>query len=100
LKGHAQSIASPMFKKLENFVFEHYSAEEQLMESTKYPGLTEHRAVHRDLTCKVGEFLARYAHDDQTMSPQLLFFLRDILLDHLLTVDKQYTQWMNEHGIR
>jgi hemerythrin-like metal-binding protein len=99
LKGKAQSIADPVFKKLKNYALEHLSDEEQLMESTKYPGLAEHRVEHCALAAKVGEFVASYDQGDQTMYPQLLFFVRDWLQDHMQTMDKKYTAWMNEHGV-
>jgi hemerythrin-like metal-binding protein len=99
LKGQAQSVAGPLFKKLTNYVLEHFSSEERLMETTKFPRLAEHRAEHQDLTCKAAEFVDRYEQGDQTMYPQLLRFVRDWQQDHMLTVDKQYTQWLNEHGV-
>ena len=100
LKGQAQSVAGPLIKKLTNYVLEHFSTEEGLMEETKFPGLSEHRAEHQDATCKVGEFMSRYEQGDQAMYPELLRFVRDWLHEHMLIVDKKYTQWLNEHGVR
>jgi hemerythrin len=33
------------------------------------------------------------------MYPQLLRFVGNWLHNHTLTVDKQYTVWMNNHGV-
>ncbi len=33
------------------------------------------------------------------MYPELLRFVGDWLQDHMLTVDKQYTAWMNNYDI-
>ena len=99
LKGQAQGIAGPLLSKMTEESREHFAAEEQLMESTKYPGLAEQRAAHKELADKVGEYMARYEQGDQTMYPELLRFVGNWLHNHMLTVDKQYTQWMNEHGV-
>jgi hemerythrin len=99
LKGNAQGIADVLVPGLMSYVTRHIAAEEQLMEETKFPGLTEHRAEHCILNAAVADFLARYEQGDQTMYPQLLRFVGDWLQNHMLTVDKQYTAWMNDHGI-
>jgi hemerythrin len=99
LKGKGQSVAGPILHRLTVGAGEHFSNEERLMESTKYPGFTEHRAIHKELVCKVGEFLARYEQGDQAMYPELLRFMGNWLHEHMLTVDKQYTLWLNEHGV-
>jgi hemerythrin-like metal-binding protein len=99
LKGQAQSVVIPLFKKMMNQVNNHFSTEERLMENTKYSGLAEHRAAHQELADKVGEFVARYEQGDQTIYPPLLRFLGKWLHNHMLTMDKQYTQSLNNHGV-
>ncbi len=99
LKGKGQSIAGPLLLKMTEESSEHFAAEERLMAETKYPGLDEQRAEHRDLACKVAEFMARYDQGDQTMYPELLRFVGNWLHNHMLAVDKEYTMWMNKHGI-
>ena len=100
LKGQAQSVAGPLFNKLTDYANNHFSTEERLLEDVKFPGLTAHLAEHRALTAKVEEFVARYEQGDQTMYPQLLYFVRDWLQDHMQADDKQYTAWMHDHGVR
>jgi hemerythrin-like metal-binding protein len=99
LKGNAQSVAGDLASGGMERMYSHFSAEERLMEDTKFPGLDQHRAEHRAIAAKVAEFMALYEQDDQTMYPPLLRFMGNWLHDHMLTVDKQYTAWMNNHGI-
>jgi hemerythrin-like metal-binding protein len=99
LKGQARDVAGQLVPRLKTYASSHFSTEERLMEETKFPGLAEHRIEHRALTSKVEEYVARYKQGDQTMYPQLLRFVGSWLHDHMLTVDKQYTAWMNNHGI-
>jgi hemerythrin len=99
LKGNAQSVAIVIEPRMKDLTNHHFSTEERLMEDTKFPGLAEHRAEHIALAAKVEEFVARYQQGDQTMYPQLLRFVGNWLHNHTLTVDKQYTVWMNNHGV-
>ena len=99
LKGDAQSVAGELLPIMIEKASNHFSTEERLMENTKFPGLAEHSGEHRALIAKAAEFVARYNQGDQAMYPQYLRFLGNWLHEHMLTVDKQYTKWMNEHGV-
>ncbi|MGD0801818.1 MAG: bacteriohemerythrin [Terracidiphilus sp.] len=100
LKGQAQSVAGSLLPKLVSGANKHFSTEEQLMESTKYPGLAEQRAEHRALIGKAEEYVVRFKKGDNAMYLELLSFLRDWLSNHMVQVDQKYTTWMNEHGVR
>lgn len=99
LRGKAQSVASVIEPEMLRKMNQHFSTEEKLMEDTEFPGLTEHRAKHRALTAKAEEFVARYKFGDNTMYPELLRFVGEWFHNHTMSVDKQYTQWLNEHGV-
>jgi hemerythrin len=100
IKGRAQSAASDLLRKLVNYANEHFAAEETLMETAGYPELAQHRALHRDLTQKIEEFMARCNSGETTLNPHLLNFLRDWLSNHIGRVDHKYGIWINEHGVR
>jgi len=100
MKGDAQSVAREIEPQMMNLTINHFSTEERLMDETIFPGLAEHRAEHLVLAAKVEEFVARYKQGDQSMYPELLRFVGNWLHNHTLTVDKQYTKWLNEHGVR
>jgi hemerythrin len=100
LKGQAKSAASELLPKILRHARDHFSTEERLMESTKYPGLAEHRAEHLTLLSKIDEMAARHKRGDNSVYLELLNFMRDWLTQHMQQVDKKYTAWFNEHGIR
>jgi hemerythrin-like metal-binding protein len=100
LKGKAQSVAGLLFKKLTDYTLKHFTDEETMLEAAKYPGLAKQREEHREESRKLVEFVACYEQGDQTMYPQLLFFVRDWLQEHMQGEDKEYSTWMNEHGVQ
>jgi methyl-accepting chemotaxis protein/hemerythrin len=99
LKGRAQSVAGSLFKKLTDYSLKHFTDEEAMLEAARYPELAKQREDHREESRKLAEYVTRYEQCDQTMYPQLLRFLDKWLRDHMLGEDKEYTAWMNEHGV-
>ena|ERR1035438_824133 len=100
IRGQAQSVAGPLLRKLANYARDHFSTEEKLMETAKFPGLAQHRAKHQELLARVGEYVARYEKGDHTIFVPLLKFLGDWLTNHLQQTDQEYEQWLNDHGSR
>jgi hemerythrin len=100
LKGQAQAVTGPLLNNLTEYARKHFASEEAMLESAKFPGLAQHREQHRALTGRLEELAARYKQGDITIFPQLLNFVRDWLTSHMQKEDKEYTPWMNEHGVR
>jgi hemerythrin len=100
LKGQAQNLAGTLLPKVQRHARDHFSTEERLMESTKFPGLAEHRAEHSALLARADEYAARHKRGDISVYLELLTFMRDWLTNHMQKVDQKYTIWFNEHGIR
>jgi hemerythrin len=99
MRGKAQEVAGLLIRQAVSIANEHFAAEESLMESIRFPGLAEHRAKHKEIMGKVAEFAARHEKDDTAMYTPLLYFLRDWLSNHLLTVDSEYASWLASHGV-
>lgn len=100
LEGRAQQLTGPLLRKLLNYTRDHFSAEEALLTSARYPGLPEHRKLHRELTRTAEEFADRFERGETTLNLSLMSFLRDWLGNHIQKVDKEYGAWLNSHGIR
>jgi hemerythrin-like metal-binding protein len=94
IKGEAVKVAGPLLLHSVSLANEHFSAEEELMESIGYPGLAGHRACHRELIGKIEEFVSRHDAEDITLYVPLLYFMRDWLRKHMLTEDQGYAQWI------
>ncbi len=90
----------PLVQNLVSLAGEHFAAEESLMESTRFPGLADHRAKHQALTRKVGEFIARQELGDRAAYCQFMYFLREWITKHMEKEDQEYAPWLAEHGIR
>jgi hemerythrin-like metal-binding protein len=100
MKGQARGMTGPLLHKRVDYTRIHFAAEEAMMTATKYPGLVQHIAKHRDLTKQVDEFAGRFERGEITLSLPLLNFLRDWLTNHILKEDHEYGPWLNSHGVR
>lgn len=100
MQGKAQNVTGPLLHKLADYTHKHFAEEEAVMASKKYPELTQHIALHRELTKKVEEFITRFERGENTLSLHLLNFLRDWLTNHIQKVDHNYGPYLNEQGVR
>ncbi len=78
----------------------HFSREEGLMKKHGYPGLEAHRREHEEMKTKVKEFHARYETDSTETCLDVLRYLQYWLINHINNTDKQYTEFLNEKGVR
>ena len=89
--GKGQKITGELLRKLLEYTRQHFTAEEGLMVSAKYPQLAQHRLLHRELINKVEEFAARFQRGETALNVQLLNFLRDWLTNHIQNEDRKYS---------
>jgi hemerythrin len=100
MNRNSRNITGTVLRRLLIYTRGHFSAEEAMMASAKFPGLDEHRQTHRKLTKHVEEMEARFERGEGTVNNQLLSFLRDWVTDHVLKSDKEYGPWINKTGVR
>jgi len=78
----------------------HFAREEQLMESNGYPDLEVHRKQHEEMIAKVGEEVARFEQDPDGTVDELLTFLKEWLIHHILGTDMEYGPFLNDKGVK
>lgn len=94
MRGQAQSVAGALLRQLTEFNRIHLSTEEGLMETEKFPGLAQHRELHRELTSKLSEYSARHENGDPTVYVPLLRSLYDRFTIHTLIHDMEFGRWL------
>ena len=81
-------IAKALFA-LEQYTRIHFKAEERLMAACGYTDLAQHQQVHRSFEAELGELREELRHNPFIAGMEMLDYLRDWLLDHILKTDKQ-----------
>ncbi|MBK1716103.1 bacteriohemerythrin [Thiocystis violacea] len=81
-------IAKALFA-LEQYTRIHFKAEERLMAECGYLELAQHQQAHRSFETELGELREEIRHNPFLAGMEMLDYLRDWLLEHILKTDKQ-----------
>jgi len=78
----------------------HFGYEEKLLAEHNWPELAQHKAIHEAFVNKVKGYQRRLKTDDVLdIAEDIMAFLKDWLLDHILKTDKQYGIALNAKGV-
>lgn len=77
-------------EKLKNYVVEHFSSEEDLFSRSAYPDVASHKRTHEKFVEKIATFENDLKKGRVTVQIDVLNFLKDWLVKHIMGTDKQY----------
>ena len=77
----------------------HLEDEESLMLRANYSDLNAHKQVHVKLLSDMDNLLRRFANKEAGSDMELLFFLKNWLVDHIFRVDKRYVPELKAAGM-
>jgi len=98
--GSGGAAVELILVRLVDYVHEHFTAEELLMDYHGFPGLAAHKAEHAMFRKKIDAFLDGHNAGKTGVPVDLMLFMRTWLKDHVLTVDKRYSEFLNARGVR
>lgn len=78
----------------------HFATEEKYFDEFNYEGAEEHKAAHIKFGERLSEISTKYGDDTIGLAYELVDFLEDWLLDHLMTEDQKYKECFLSHGLR
>jgi hemerythrin-like metal-binding protein len=78
----------------------HFKREEELMDAHSYPDTARHKAEHADLVRQVVDFQDQLKKGKKHFTIQLMAFLKDWLVNHILKTDMQYGTFFRDRGIQ
>lgn len=87
-KGAAKSAVDQVLDELVRYAIYHFNTEEALMTKYAYPGYEFHKKEHESFKASIQEFLEKEAKR-KVISIDLLLFLKDWLIKHIIVVDKK-----------
>lgn len=81
-------------KELVDYTKTHFNDEEELMRAVGYPGYEAHKKLHDALMDKAWGLYARCNEGSPDLAFELLVFLNDWLVNHILEQDKAITAYV------
>jgi hemerythrin len=88
--------------KLGDYASYHLGTEEDIFVKTKYPETSSHTEAHNKFREKAKGLINQVRDeniDTKKTIKEAANFSGEWLLTHILSLDKKYSKWFNEHGI-
>lgn len=95
-EGKGRQVLDGVLSELMSYTRDHFSAEEQLMQDYNFPGLADHKEMHRKLLDDVSDFCIfnRFNGGDPEIPVNLCKFLQGWLKTHTSSADKLYSEYI------
>ena len=90
-----QKATLNLVEELETYTLAHFAAEETFMRVTRYPDFDAHKKEHQNFVARIAAEKKR-AQLIGSLSLDLVHFLRDWLIDHILVSDKAYADFTQQ----
>jgi hemerythrin-like metal-binding protein len=95
-KGQGIKTAYSILNRLTLYAEEHFRDEEHLMNAARFPKdqFEAHVREHEKLTEKIFTICADLSSNGEEVLPGINQFLKEWLVDHILTTDKKYSKYV------
>jgi len=97
--GKGREALGEIFQSLAQYTIIHFQDEELWMKIHHYEGYDAHKKEHSVLTAKVNEMLESHKDGNNIISQDVMSFLRNWLIFHIMDCDKKYGPFLNSKGI-
>jgi hemerythrin-like metal-binding protein len=88
--GQMQTPAIEKLDELIEFSQQHFRLEERLMRENNYREFEQHKALHETLLQEIAELRQRLVSGKTDSGPEIMDFLKDWLIRHILESDKHF----------
>lgn len=97
--GKGKDVLGKVLQELIQYVNTHFKTEEDYMVKYSYPEYEAHRYEHEKLTDEVKRFYEDFNAGKALLTIQIMNFLRNWLMDHIVVKDKKFGKFLNEKGM-
>ncbi|HYE23673.1 MAG TPA: bacteriohemerythrin [Clostridia bacterium] len=97
--GQGRFVLRNVLDSLIAYTNQHFTAEERAMKATRFPEYEAHAEEHSRLTAQVHDFAKQFEAGETAITIDVLYFLRDWLVNHIVTTDKKYSQHLKNYGM-
>ena len=90
---------SKLLKQLEDYSEYHFNHEEELMQQYNFSGYDEHKTAHEQFKEKIAHYKQNLSAQDSSELIDFATFLKNWLLQHIMGMDKKYSELFLEKGV-
>lgn len=85
--------------ELVDYIKYHLSTEERLMQEYNYPSIDEHEIFHSIFCKQLHDLQLKLNANDSLYNIQLVVYLKDWLMDHILITDRDLARYLISKGV-
>ncbi len=89
LAGSSMTLIAACFQRIARHTASHFRHEEHLMEGSGFPDSHNHALAHQQLEAQIADLLRQVDAGEPVFTLELVEFLKNWLLNHILTMDKK-----------
>ena len=98
LKKNTKETIPQIFERLNAYAIYHFGTEEKYFKEFGYPYAKEHISEHEQYKTDITE-MEKEEKEGKLEPLRLLMYLENWWINHILNVDKKYSDFFNEHGL-
>lgn len=98
--GHGSDVTTQIILELERYAVNHFQKEEFFFQRFDFQGSAEHIAEHQNFIKKIAILKPDLTSGKMTLTFELLNFLKEWIDNHILVVDKQYSECFRQNGLK
>ena len=87
-------------ERLKDYTVKHFGQEEEYFERYGYPETKGHKELHHKLVQQVLDFEAGLKSGQAKVTMDIMRFLKDWLVQHIMGTDKRYSEFLRGKGLR
>jgi methyl-accepting chemotaxis protein/hemerythrin len=95
----SDSVLVGVLERLKQYTVKHFATEEEFFDKFGYPDTASHKKAHHDLVEKVLAFEAELKSGRAKVTMEIMRFLKDWLVGHIMGTDKRYGPFLNSKGV-
>ncbi|MDD5457084.1 MAG: bacteriohemerythrin [Candidatus Margulisbacteria bacterium] len=93
VQGKGRIKVAKLLRALLDYSLTHSSYEEAYMSSISYPGLNNHKLEHQTFINNIKSFMEKAENPNIALPIDVINFLKDWFLSHVLIEDKKYEEF-------
>jgi len=98
-RSNKESI-STLIGGMKKYTQVHFTNEEGYMKRFNYPEYASHKKEHDEFLAKVAGLEEKYNQGKLIMSIEITSFLKDWLKNHIEVIDKKYSDFLINNGVK
>jgi hemerythrin len=99
-KGQGKTVVEKILSDLMDYTVYHFGREEEYFAKFAYADAAGHIEQHKMFIMKIQQFTDDFEDGRIGLSVEILQFLSRWLIDHISTVDRQYSDFLVSNGVK